>query len=92
MNLTAIYDNVKILNLEEKSSQDNSIHWYEAVTMQGTNINTVVVDKAVAPALEVGQDYSLILAVTEQLKVSGDRAYKAHKFKIVDYIPYSEND
>lgn len=96
MNGTFILEDAKILNLVPQTSQDkktgNTINWFEVVAMQGANINTITCDQSVYSDLVVGEEYSLVLSVQEVLKASGDKVYKNHKFKIIDYIPFqSEN-
>ena len=47
MNIECVVQNCKILNIEDKSSQDGKINWTEVVFLQGTNCNTVTIDKKV---------------------------------------------
>lgn len=95
MNATLILEDAKILNLVPQTTTDkkgNTINWFEVVAMQEANINTITCDKTVFSDLVVGEEYSLVLSVQEVLKASGDKVYKSHKFKIIDYIPFqSEN-
>ena len=92
MNATVVYERVKILNLVPRESDDHTIHWFEVVTMQGSDINTLNCDKLVFSDLVVGEEYSLVLSIQEVVKASGNKAFKTHKFKITDYIPFqSEN-
>lgn len=83
MNGKLIYDNVQILNVEKKISDDASITWYEAITNQEGNINVITIDKDVAGNVKNGQYYDFELTVKEVLKSTRNGgAYKANKFKI----------
>ena len=83
MNIKTVFENVKVLNVVDKSNNDGSINWTEVVTMQGSDINSINCLPEVAHSLEIDGTYDFLLDITETLKSTGNgRAYKAHKFKI----------
>ena len=84
MNAVVLIENVKILKIVAKESEDKSIRWNELVFMQESDINTVVVKPEIAEQLEVNNEYDLVMTITEQLKAtSNGHAYKNHKFKVI---------
>lgn len=86
MNITAWISPARLLNIEEKSNDDNTIKWFEGVVMVGTDVNTVTIDKNIAPDLEVGKDYDFEMRINENLKTSkSGQVFKTHKFKITDF-------
>lgn len=86
MNIDAWISPTKLLALEEKHSEDNTIHWYEGVVMNGTDVNTVTIDKGIAKDLEVGKSYDFLLRISETSRASkSGQVFKVHKFKITDY-------
>lgn len=86
MNIDAWISPTKLLALEAKSSDDNTIHWFEGVVMNGTDVNTVTIDKSIAKDLEVGKAYDFLLRISETQKASKNgQVFKVHKFKITDY-------
>ena len=89
MNIDAWISPAKLLALEEKQTETNDnqiIKWHEAVIMVGTDVNTITVDKTIAPDLEAGKDYDFCLRISEQLKTSKNgQVFKVHKFKITDF-------
>ena len=51
MNATTVFENVKVLNVVDKQSEDGSISWTEIVTMQNSDINTINCTPEVAHSL-----------------------------------------
>ena len=88
MKINTIIPNVKVLNVEEKSNYDGSIHWYEVVLFQDSNCNTVTCDTKVASVLKSGQSYDLVLTISEVPKAykNGAGAYIESKFKITKLL------
>lgn len=83
MNIKTVFEDVEVLNIFDKKSDDGSIHWTEVVTMQGSDISSINCDPEVAHSLTIHQTYDFLLTITETLKATGNGcAYKAHKFKI----------
>ena len=91
MNIECVVQNCKILNIEDKSSQDGKINWTEVVFLQGTNCNTVTIDKKVKNNIIIGEEYDLLLIVTENVRASNNVAYKVNKFKCLDASVVPEN-
>lgn len=86
MNAKCMIENVKVLNVVEKENTEGNIKWFELVFMQGSDINTVTVDKTIAPQIESDNFYHLELTITEQIKTTrGGLAYKSNKFKITNF-------
>lgn len=84
MNGTVIIENAKVLNIVERVSDDNQIHWTELVTMQDSDINTITIDQETAKILEKDNTYDLVMRISEIIKSSRNgQAYKANKFKII---------
>lgn len=88
MKINCILPNVKVLNVEKKTSQDGSINWTEIVLFSESNCNTVTCDNKLADSLKVGGSYDLILNIDEKPKAyrNGSGAYLEHKFKITGLI------
>lgn len=87
MNVITVIQNAKILNIvdrETKAADGNTIKWTEVVFMKDSDINTVTVDREVAMNMAIESSYDLLLQISENMKVSGNRAFKAHKFKVID--------
>lgn len=86
MKVNAWISPAKLLNIEEKANEDNTIKWWEGVVMVGTDVNTITIDKAIAQDLIAGNNYDFELQITENLKTSKNgQVFKTHKFKIVDF-------
>lgn len=86
-----IIQNAKILNIVEKQSDDGQIHWVEIVYMQGSNVNTVTINRNVSEELTVGEVFDLLLQITEVIKSTrSGGAYKSHKFKITGAFPIDD--
>ncbi len=89
MNVNAWISPARLLSIEEKSTEtkDNkTIKWFEGVVMVGTDVNTVTIEKSIAPDLEAGKDYDFELRITENLKTSqSGQVFRTHKFKITDF-------
>jgi hypothetical protein len=86
MTVKAWISPARLLNIEEKSNDDNTIKWFEGVVMVGTDVNTITIDKSIAPDLESGKDYDFELQISENLKTSkSGQVFKTHKFKIIDF-------
>lgn len=87
MNAQVIIENVKILNVVEKSNTEGNIKWFELVFMQGSDINTVVVDKSVAGLIQTDENFDLQMQITEVIKTTrGGQAYKSNKFKVTGFF------
>ena len=91
MNIECVVQNCKILNVEDKHSQDGRINWSEVLFLQGTNCNTVTIDKKVKDSLILGEEYDLLISVTENVRASNNVAYKVNKFKCINAIEAPEN-
>ena len=91
MNIECVVQNCKVLNVEDKQSDDGKIKWSEMVFLQGCNCNTVTVDKNVKESLIIGEEYDLLFTVIENVRASNNVAYKAHKFKCINAIEVQEN-
>lgn len=86
MKVNAWISPARLLNIEEKANDDNTIKWWEGVVMVGTDVNTITIDKNIAPDLEAGKDYDFELQISENLKTSkSGQVFKTHKFKIIDF-------
>lgn len=88
MKINCVLPNVKVLNVEKKTSQDGSINWTEIVVFQDSSCNTVTCDNKIAELLKVGSNYDLVMTITEQPKAyrNGNGAYIEHKFKVINVL------
>ena len=88
MKINCVLPNVKVLNVEKKTSLDGQINWTEVVVFQDSTCNTVTCDNKLADSLKVGGNYNLVMSITEQPKAyrNGNGAYIEHKFKVVSLL------
>ena len=88
-----VIQDAKILNIVDKSAKakdGSDIKWTEIVFMNGSDVNTVTINKNIADELQIEEVYDLLMEITEQIRSSANgRGFINHKFRITGVAEYN---
>ena len=88
-----VIQDAKVLNICDKTAKakdGSDIKWTEIVFMNGSDVNTVTINKNVADELQIDEVYDLLLEISEQIRsTQNGRGYVNHKFRITGVQDYN---
>ena len=88
-----VIQDAKVLNIVDKQAKakdGSDIRWTEIVFMNGSDVNTVTINKNIADELQIEEVYDLLMEITEQIRgTATGRGFVNHKFRITGVAEYN---